>query len=388
MRGGGPFFSPHPFSLSSDEIEKADPAPPRATGRARQQQFNPFTPVAISGPSSYSTTTVSFAAHWEQADARLAPQALVVRLPDSDTAVTLAQFVALRDTLWNQQFFTVTDCLMSEGIIRGGINLAKAALLKQLNLFTALLDAYYRHTDFHDARPHAPSIGDGQEKFTDPLLDAATLWERMNEGPAPAGVTLPLVLGDGTTQENFSDAVDALIADYRAEKLAAQETTLARAKRNRLQNRAYAIMKAYREAVPVMLVAFPAMLDTLPRLTPLPGHTPVPVEATATLLTPGSAKISHGASADKTLRAYQLRGNVGNKYDEEYAVVLGTHGPGDAREFVTTFGLEHPGTSVALKLFVILTTDNEAGSAAMILERPAVASAPPAPSVPAGSPGA
>ena len=115
---------------------------------------------------------------------------------------------------------------IDQQIIRGGINLAKAALLKQLNLFSTLLDAYYRNTDFHDARPHAPSIGDGQEKFTDPLLDAATLWERMNEGPAPACVTLPLVLGDGTTQENFSDAVDALIADYRAEKRAAQETTL------------------------------------------------------------------------------------------------------------------------------------------------------------------
>jgi hypothetical protein len=332
--------------------------------------------VAISGPSSYDTTTQCFATHWAEADRRLSPQALVVRLPDSDTGVTLAQFITLRDALWTQQFYTVRACRIEEQIIRGGINLAKAALLKQLNLFTTLLDAYFRNTDFHDARPHAPSIGDGQEKFTDPLLDAATLWEKINDGPAPAGVTLPLVLGDGTTQENFSDAVDALIADYRAEKRAAQETTLARAKRNRLQNRAYAIMKAYREAVPVMLVAFPAIVDTLPRLTPLPGHTPAPVEATATLVAPNLIKISHGASTDKTLRAYQLRGNVGDKYDEDDAVVLATHGPGDAREFVTTFGLDQPGVPVAFKVYVILETDNEAGSAALIVQRPA--QAPPA----------
>jgi hypothetical protein len=315
----------------------------------------------------------AFQGHWKQADDRLAPQALVVRLPDSDTAVTLAQFITLRDTLWDQQFNTVTDCLVGEAIIRGGINIAKADLLKQLNLFTTLLDAYYRNTDFHDARPHAPSIGDGQEKFTSPMLDAASLWEKMNEGPAPAGVTLPLVLGDGTTQASFSDAVDALILQYRAEKRAAQETTLARARRNRLQDRAYAIMKAYREAVPVMLVAFPAMLDTLPRLTPLPGHTPAPVQAAATFQEPNLAKITHGPSTDKTLHSYQLRGCVGDKYNEDDAVVLATHGPEDAREFVTTYGLDHPGAQVSLKVFVILTTDNECGSTPLLVERPAAA---------------
>ena len=46
-------------------------------------------------------------------------------------------------------------------------------------------------------------------------------------------------------------------------------------------------------------------------------------------------------------------------------------GPNDPREFVMPFGLNQPGAEVAQKVYVILTTGNEAGSAAMFVERPA-----------------
>ena len=35
------------------------------------------------------------------------------------------------------------------------------------------------------------------------------------------------------------------------------------------------------------------------------------------------------------------------------------------------FGLNQPGAEVALKVFVILTTGNEAGSAVLLVQRPA-----------------
>jgi len=47
-----------------------------------------------------------------------------------------------------------------------------------------------------------------------------------------------------------------------------------------------------------------------------------------------------------------------------------TNEPGAPREFVTPFGLNQPGVHVALKVFVILTKGNEAGSAAMFVQRP------------------
>ena len=51
-------------------------------------------------------------------------------------------------------------------------------------------------------------------------------------------------------------------------------------------------------------------------------------------------------------------------------MVIATHGPNDPREFVTTFGLTQPVVKIALKVFVMLKSDHEAGSAPMIVERP------------------
>ena len=57
-------------------------------------------------------------------------------------------------------------------------------------------------------------------------------------------------------------------------------------------------------------------------------------------------------------------------YHKGDAVTLATHAPAEPREFVTGFGLTQPGTQAAFKVFVVLDTGNEAGSAAMTVERP------------------
>jgi hypothetical protein len=62
---------------------------------------------------------------------------------------------------------------------------------------------------------------------------------------------------------------------------------------------------------------------------------------------------------------------VGDRYDENDAVVIATNAPNEPREFVTTFGLNQPGAEIALKVFVVLSTGSEAGSAPMVVERPA-----------------
>ncbi len=326
--------------------------------------------MPITGNASYIPTMNEFIAHWAQCNEATAPQALVVRLPDTDTTCAQPQFVALRDTLQTQQN-TVQGCLIRQHIARSGITLRKTVLLAQLNLFTSLLDGYYRNTEFYDARPLAPALGDGQDRFTAPLLDALTLWEKINAGPAPAGVTLPLVLGDGTDRATFASAAAALQSAYAEERRKAQDVTLARAKRNRIQAQAYAVMKTYREAVPAMLPGHPDLVQTMPRLTPLPGHTPAPVRATAAYEAPDTAKVVHEASPDPLLAGYQLRGNAGDEYSEEDAVVIATHSPEELREFTTRFGLTQPGAQVALKLFVLLSTGNECGSAVMRVEHPA-----------------
>ena len=316
-----------------------------------------------------------FLQHWQQSLTAIAPATLIVRLPDQDTPVSRAEFLALRNSIQTQQS-TVQSKQVDQQIARSVINMQKAVLLAHLNQFTARLDAYYRNTRFYDSRPLAPSFTDGQEAFSGPMGDAMTLWEKINAGPAPAGVTLPLTVPNGTpsglTHGEFASAVSALQFAYSDERSKAQDVNLARSDRDRLQERAYAIMKAYREAVPGSVVAnFPSLVETLPRLTPLPGHTPDAVNASAIFVAPNSSKVVYDASTDAMLHSYQLRGNVGDDYSDEDAVVIATNAPGAPREFVVPFGLNQPGAKVALKVFVILTTDNEAGSAAMFVERPA-----------------
>ena len=318
----------------------------------------------------YITRMNSFIAHWQLVNAAIAPKALVIRVPDTNTSLTLAQFTGLRDQL-QTQIVTVQACLAQQLLARSDINIRKNTLLGLFNQFTSLMDGCYRNTRFYDLRPLAPSLGDGQETFSRPIFAMMNAWEGINNGPAPAGVTLPLVLEGGVSQGSFASQVSALQFDYATEQSKESSVTLARSDRNIIQVKAYAVMKTYRELLPGRIPQFPSLVETMPRLTPLPGHTPVPVQASAVYEAPNRSKVVYDASTDALLHSYQLRATVGDHYDGEDAVLLATHGPGDPREFLTTFGLNQPGAQVAFKVFVILTTDNEAGSAALLVERPA-----------------
>ena len=325
--------------------------------------------TGISNLTTYIPTADAFLSHWAQCLLAYAPKILTIRLPDN-TAVTRAQFSIQRDALQAQQI-TVQARLTDQLIARGGIEIQKAALLVKFNLFTSLLDGYFQNTDFYAARPLAPSQSYGQLTFCLPMFDVMSLWEKINAGPAPSSVTLPLVLADGSTQGTFASLVSALQFAYTNERDKAQNVTLARSARDRIQNRIYDIMKAYRESVPGIMASFPDLVETLPRLTPLPGHTPAAVNASAILEGTNQSKVVYDASPEAMLESYQLRGTVGDEYSDEDAVVIATNAPGAPREFITPFGLTQPGAKVALKVYVILTSGNEAGSAAMFVERPA-----------------
>ena len=305
------------------------------------------------------------AAHWAEVNA---VHALVVRLPE-DTTLTLVQFEGLRGSLQAQQN-VVQARLTAQQIARSNINTKKAALLAQFALFTGILDAYFENTDFIDSRPLAPTPTAGQAAFTEPMVDMMALWEEINAGPAPAGVTLPLALADGTVQGGFASAISALQFAYAEERRKGVKVSVSRSKRNRLQGKAQSAIRLYRETVPPLMVNSPELIDSLPRLSPLPGHTPERVNASAMYQAPNQTKIVHDASTDATVSHYELRGNAGDEYNDGDAVVIASHEPGEPMEFVTPFGLTQPGARAAFKVFVVLTTGNESGSAEMVVERP------------------
>ncbi len=306
--------------------------------------------------------------HWDECDLALGAQPLILRLPDN-TTMTRAQFGALRTSLLTQQN-VVQGRRTAEQVAQSVIESQKTALMAKFTLFTGILDAYFQGTYYIRSRPLAPTFTAGQVLFTDPMIAAMELWEDINEGTAPAGVALPLVLPDGTEHGSFASAVSALQFAYADAKKKGNRVTISRDKRTGYEEKAYTAMKLYRDAVPPKLMNFPELISSLPRLTPLPGHTPEAVNASAVFEAPDKSRTIYDESTDPALHSYQLRGSAGEDYDHENSVVLATNAPGAAREFVTTFGLNQPGAKIALKVYVILTTGNEAGSATMSLQRP------------------
>ncbi len=336
--------------------------------------------TGISGNSTYPAVADAFSGHW-----LLCNEALPVGSPlkikrPNETLVLRADFDLLRTNLQAQNI-DVRARLTQVDLSRGTIEIIKTKLLERLNQFLVKLDGKWQSTHFYRARPYAPGIRDGQENFCNPMCDVMTLWADINAGPAPAGVTLPLVLPatdlqtTPMTQGEFASFLSSLAFAYADERAKLQRLTLARAKRDEIQADLYEIMKAYREDVPGDLMAFPTLVETMPRLSPLPGHTPQVVNATATFEPPDLSKIVHGESTDAMLSGYQLRGHAGTEYDEAYAEVIANHTPAEPREFLTSFGLSDPGVHMVFKVFVILTTGNEAGSAAVSVQRPLAAAA-------------
>ena len=333
--------------------------------------------MPISGNASYLPTANDFLGHWQLVLDAAPATPFKVKLPN-DTLVTRAIFEGMRDLLQSQDA-DVRAKLTHLDLARGTTEITKVKLLERLNQFIVKLDGKWQDTHFYAARPYAPGIRDGQKVFSDPMFDMMTLWESINAGPAPAGVTLPLVLpptdlqATPMAQGEFASMVSSLQFQFADERAKLQKVTLSRAKRDETQADMYGVMKLYRDDLPSDMMAFPTLVETMPRLTPLPGHTPQPVSASATFEAPDKSRIVYGESTDPMLDRYQLRGHVGTEYDEVFAEVIANNAPSDPREFVSSFGLTEPGVHMVYKVFVILTTDNEAGSAPMVVQRPLAA---------------
>lgn len=320
--------------------------------------------MPVESMGDYVPMMVQVGTHWGAVNAAVTPALTVV--VDAGLGVDLAAFTALRGALEVSQVEVINRQNDVE-LARGDIRLTKGVLRGRLRTFCDHVEAFYQGTAIGAVRPKMPGETEGQERTVRALVEMATLWEVINERPAPPGQTLPLVLDEAVTVAAFSTGVAELVALYRAERRALKHLELARADRDVLLARAYLVMKGYRQAVLARCAGHPALLTSVPDLSPRPGHTPKPVAAAAVYVPPGQARVTYEASPEKTLARYQLRGHAGEVYKADEARVLATHGPEAAREFLVGPGLALPGAPLVMKLFVMLKTGNEAGGEALVV---------------------
>ena len=81
------------------------------------------------------------------------------------------------------------------------------------------------------------------------------------------------------------------------------------------------------------------------------------------------AELAWSASADPDLAEYEVRWSPGPSYDAGTATVAGNLPPGTL-SLDTTAGLATSGNTASYKVFVKLTTGNEAGSNTVTVARP------------------
>jgi hypothetical protein len=318
--------------------------------------------MAISGPSSYPSTTDEFITHWGLANTALgAGNEITLK-----GGVTLAMLMTKKTNLVDKRTL-LQDKLTLLEVTRGDLQVQKESLLDLFNKFTDRVRSLYAGTKWERALPTAPGIGEGLGEFTEPMDKAAALWKLINDDPALADIVIL-----GVTQAGFVTLVANLKATYTTRTDAGTVADVTREERNDIQDEIYAILKSYRQALPSYFATGHALIDSLPRLTPEPGATPEAVTMTA-VLDPATNEvvITHSKSTAANFARYQYRLTRGTEWSDEDDEVIDDVTDINALEFRTTKGVEVPNVTAVYKAFVITTGDNERGSEPVVITRPA-----------------
>ena len=321
--------------------------------------------MPISDIGSYVSVMDEFLAHWEDVNTELGGA------PATDLKLqgnyTRALFLADRDAI----DAAITGLVGLENTREiGGQNrdTAKQALVGRLNQFRAILRALLPGSSYAAAAPLVPPFSSAESKFLTPFDDMAHLWSKINADTIP-GFTGPLLLG-AYTLALFQTDLAAMRAGFSTVTVAENDERIAREQRDALLPLARERIVQYRSMVEGLLGPTNPLTLSLPDLTPPPGSTPSAVLlAGAWNAGLGQAVFNWPPSTAATLAGYQLRMSPGSTYDAASATVIGNIPPGTTT-ISTAEGLAASGDVASFKLFVQLTTGNEAGSNTVTITRP------------------
>lgn len=217
--------------------------------------------------------------------------------------------------------------------------------------------------------PDTPQPTASEQKFLKALDDMASLWVRINADAGVPNFTPPLVLRGTFTLALFQTELAALRVNYKAVTDAENDARIARSQRDVLLPPLRDRFVLYRQAILVEYGPTHPFTTTLPEVYPQPGSTPASVPLTGTW-NPATAQADFGwsESDNPNLDEYELRMSPGPTYAAAATVIA--HIPAGTATFSTSEGLANSGDVASFKLFVKLTTGNEAGSNTITIIRP------------------
>lgn len=324
--------------------------------------------MPLLGASSYLPTLRSFLSHWEAVNAALPPGVPLVLGEQG----ALADGVALKGEL-EVRTDAVRGAVQDVVLARGQVVLARTALRGRLEQFGVMVRGYWNGTPWTALVPNLPPVDAALDRFLRPAREAVRLWTLLESEPAPAGVALPLMLGQAADfgRADFTAMAEALRLLGLALEEAEFAADVARARRDAVMLRVRAVLMNYARTLPGRLPTGNAVLEAMPRLWPLPGHTPEAVGAQGAWdAGANGARLSWEASAEKTLSHFEIRGCAGPDYEKKDETVLGRVAGDAPREFATGALLEAPGAVACFRVYVVLETGNERGSGPVVVARP------------------
>lgn len=319
--------------------------------------------MPITGPASYVPTTEEFIAHWTKAN-ETAPMGEVVVAPDEEEKppIRLENLIQLRIALLEERK-AVAAGLTEQYVAREKVQKRKRQLLERYDQFAGLVRAYFGSTAYAVALPVKPTESELSARFVDTMDRVAYLWLQIQSDSPPPGVVFPITLPENFGLPQMQDLVRSLKELLTVLPLKEQNTQLARARRELVQEKIYPILKGYRLAVPAVLGKNSAHTHTLPRLSPLPGRTPTGVNASGSFVTPeNEARIVHTQSPDDDIERYELRQCPPPDYVGDDETIIASHPASAPPEFRTVAGLVEAGDRSLFKVYIINTDGREKGS--------------------------
>ena len=321
--------------------------------------------MPFTGPSSYLTTIDEFIGHWTDVDAALGPAGPLKLQPD---AYGKAELLTDRTAL--AAFITALEAAINvlEGH-RTSRDIQKGPMRERLRQLGGFVKSQLRDSVYAGEVPDLVIMDANPGKWIIAMDDAAHMWTTINATP-PAGFTPPLLLSGSFSLAMFNTAVAALKTTFTALVQADQDVTRVIDERDAKFLTIRDRLVQYRGVVLSMFALDNPLVLSLPRVYPLPGHTPEAVVLSGSWNVGTSmADLSWTASSDADLESYSVRRSGADPYDTASELVVETLPPGTL-SLATNEGLGSPGATMRYKVYVVLSTGNERGSNAVAVTRP------------------
>ena len=324
--------------------------------------------MPITGPNTYPPTMQEFIAHWTAVNASLGASPLLLK-----GAYSLANFTTDRTAIVNaiialEPFNNTLQQAISDRDIK------KAAIKPRIAQFRNAVRYFLQGTPYESALATQPPLETNEAKFLKPLDDMANLWATLNALPATGagsipGFTPPLLLFGGYTLAAFTTELAAMRTAFLAVTNANKNAEIARGKRDALLPNAKLRMTQYRRAILALYPPTDPFVQSLPALRDNSTATPTPVsvsgEWNATL---HKAVVTLTPSDNPKLDYYDVRVSPDDPYKAASESSIG-HIAKTAATFEFTNGLTTTGAAVRARVYVVLTTGNEKGSATVKITR-------------------